>query len=205
MKRNEVNKKKNRSVRVDSVFLALKHDKAAVISLILLGLIILFALIAPLLPVEPNATNIANRLQPPSAGHWFGTDEVGRDYFARVIYGGRVSLLVGFLAMLTSLTIGVAVGTISGFCGGIVDMVLMRIVDVLYSIPWMILVTVVSIFLRPGLKSIILVIGFLRKENSSFMRSFPAWASGRSLLVISYLPYFLRSLYRRPQAWPMQL
>jgi len=160
MKRNEVNKKKNRSVRVDSVFLALKHDKAAVISLILLGLIILFALIAPLLPVEPNATNIANRLQPPSAGHWFGTDEVGRDYFARVIYGGRVSLLVGFLAMLTSLTIGVAVGTISGFCGGIVDMVLMRIVDVLYSIPWMILVTVVSIFLRPGLKSIILVIGF---------------------------------------------
>lgn len=140
--------------------LSLKHDKAAVISLILLGLIILFALIAPFLPVEPNATNIASRLQPPSTGHWFGTDEVGRDYFARVIYGGRVSLLVGFLAMLTSLTIGVAVGTVSGFCGGMVDMILMRIVDVLYSIPWMILVTVVSIFLKPGLKSIILVIGF---------------------------------------------
>ena len=143
-----------------SVFLALKHDKAAVISLILLGLIILFAVIAPFLPVEPNETNIASRLQPPSAGHWFGTDEVGRDYFARVIYGGRVSLLVGFLAMLTSLTIGVAVGTVSGFCGGMVDMVLMRIVDALHSIPWMILVTVVSIFLKPGLKSIILVIGF---------------------------------------------
>ena len=145
---------------MDSVLLALKHDKAAVISLFLLGLIILFAFIAPLLPVEPNATNIVNRLQPPSAGHWFGTDEVGRDYFARVIYGSRVSLLVGFLAMLTSLTIGVAVGTVSGLCGGMVDMILMRIVDVLYSIPWMILVTVVSIFLRPGLKSIILVIGF---------------------------------------------
>ncbi|HCD46664.1 MAG TPA: peptide ABC transporter permease [Lachnoclostridium sp.] len=160
MKRNKENTKKNRSVRVDSVLLSLKHDKAAIISLILLGVIILFALIAPLLPVEPNATDIANRLQSPTAGHWFGTDEVGRDYFARVIYGGRVSLLVGFLAMLTSLTIGVAVGTISGFCGGMVDMVLMRIVDVLYSIPWMILVTVVSIFLKPGLKSIILVIGF---------------------------------------------
>ncbi|GLC78475.1 ABC transporter permease [Lacrimispora brassicae] len=159
MKRNEKNTKK-RSVRVDSVFLALKHDKAAVISLILLGLIVLFAVIAPFLPVEPNATNIASRLQPPSPGHWFGTDEVGRDYFARVIYGGRVSLLVGFLAMLTSLTIGVTVGTVSGFCGGMVDMVLMRIVDILHSIPWMILVTVVSIFLKPGLKSIILVIGF---------------------------------------------
>lgn len=144
---------------MDGVFLALKHDKAAVISLILLGLIILFAVIAPLLPVEPNATNIAGRLQPPGPGHWFGTDEVGRDYFARIIYGGRVSLLVGFLAMLTSLTIGVAVGTVSGFCGGMVDMILMRIVDVLHSIPWMILVTVVSIFLKPGLKSIILVIG----------------------------------------------
>ena len=160
MKSNEKNTKKSRSLRVDSVLLALKHDKAAVISLFLLGLIILFAFIAPLLPVEPNATNIVNRLQPPSAGHWFGTDEVGRDYFARVIYGSRVSLLVGFLAMLTSLTIGVAVGTVSGLCGGMVDMILMRIVDVLYSIPWMILVTVVSIFLRPGLKSIILVIGF---------------------------------------------
>ncbi len=144
---------------MDSVLLALKHDKAAVISLILLGVIILFALIAPFLPVEPNATDIANRLQSPSALHWFGTDEVGRDYFARIIYGGRVSLLVGLLAMLTSLTIGVAVGTVSGFCGGMVDMVLMRIVDVLHSIPWMILVTVVSIFLTPGLKSIILVIG----------------------------------------------
>lgn len=140
--------------------LVLKHDKAAVISLLLLGAIIVFALIAPLLPLHPNATNVANRLHGPSLQYWFGTDEVGRDYFARVIYGGRVSLLVGFLAMLTSLTIGVAVGTISGFCGGIIDMVLMRIVDVLYSIPWMILVTVVSIFFKPGLKSIILVIGF---------------------------------------------
>lgn len=159
MIRKENNRKKIRSTRMDSVFLVLKHDKAAVISLILLGVIILFALIAPFLPVDPNATDVANRLKEPSFQHWFGTDEVGRDYFARVVYGGRVSLLVGFLAMLTSLTIGVAVGTISGFCGGVVDMILMRIVDILHSIPWMILVTVVSIFLKPGLKSIILVIG----------------------------------------------
>lgn len=140
--------------------LALRHDKVAILSLIVLGIIIFFALIAPLLPMDPNATDTVNRLQGPSAQHWFGTDEVGRDYFARVIYGGRVSLLVGLLAMLTSLTIGVVVGTVSGFCGGVVDMVLMRIVDILHSIPWMVLVTVVSIFLKPGLQSIILVIGF---------------------------------------------
>lgn len=150
---------KDKAVRIDSVKLALKHDKAAVISLILLGVIILFALLAPVLPLEPNATDVANRLKDPSFTHWFGTDEVGRDYFARVVYGGRVSLTVGFLAMLTSLTIGVAAGTIAGLMGGIVDMVLMRIVDILHSIPWMVLVTVVSIFLKPGIQSIILVIG----------------------------------------------
>ncbi|MBE5973088.1 ABC transporter permease [Lacrimispora xylanisolvens] len=150
---------KDKSIRIDSVKLALKHDKAAVISLILLGIIILFALLAPFLPMEPNATDIANRLKEPSLTHWFGTDEVGRDYFARVIYGGRVSLIVAFLAMLTSLTIGVAAGTIAGLTGGIVDMILMRIVDILHSIPWMVLVTVVSIFLKPGIQSIILVIG----------------------------------------------
>lgn len=159
MKKKEKNMKRTGSVRADSVLLVLKRDKAAVISLVLLGVIILFACIAPFLPIEPNATDVANRLQDPSLRHWFGTDEVGRDYFARVVYGGRVSLMVGFLAMLTSLTIGVAVGTVSGLCGGIVDMVLMRIVDILHSIPWMIRVTVVIIFLRPGIKSIILVIG----------------------------------------------
>lgn len=152
-------KNKDKSIRIDSVKLALKHDKAAVISLILLGIIILFALLAPFLPMEPNATDITNRLKEPSFAHWFGTDEVGRDYFARVIYGGRVSLIVAFLAMLTSLTIGVAAGTVAGFTGGIVDMILMRIVDILLSIPWMVLVTVVSIFLNPGIKSIIIVIG----------------------------------------------
>ncbi|MGC6173391.1 ABC transporter permease [Lacrimispora sp. 38-1] len=150
---------KDKSIRIASVKLALKHDKAAVISLILLSIIILFALLAPFLPMEPNATDIANRLKEPSFAHWFGTDEVGRDYFARVIYGGRVSLIVAFLAMLTSLTIGVAAGTIAGLTGGIVDMILMRIVDILHSIPWMVLVTVVSIFLKPGIQSIILVIG----------------------------------------------
>lgn len=152
-------KKNTRSTRIDSVLLVLKHDKAAVISLIILAVVILLALIAPLLPMDPNATDVINRLKSPSISHFFGTDEVGRDYFARVIYGGRVSLLVGFLAMLTSLTIGVAVGTISGYCGGIIDTILMRIVDILHSIPWMILVTVVSIFLKPGIQSIILVIG----------------------------------------------
>lgn len=152
--------KKNRSTKMDGVLLALRHDKIAIIFLLLLGIIILFALIAPLLPINPNATDMANRFQGSSMKHLFGTDELGRDYFARVIYGSRISLLVGVMAMVTSLTIGVVVGTVSGYCGGIVDMVLMRIVDILYAVPWMILVTVISIFMKPGIQTIIMVIGF---------------------------------------------
>ncbi len=156
MKKEQNNSKKRRMERVIS---ALKKDKIAIVSLIFLAFIIIISLIAPLLPIDPNKTDVMNMLTPPSGEHWFGTDEVGRDYLARVIYGGRVSLLVGVLAMLASVFIGVTVGTISGYCGGIVDMILMRIVDIMSSIPWMILVTVISIFLNPGLKSIIIVIG----------------------------------------------
>jgi peptide/nickel transport system permease protein len=101
----------------------------------------------------------------PSAAHWFGTDDLGRDYLTRVLYGGRISLIVGVVAMLISTLIGVVVGTVSGYFGGLVDSILMRIVDVLLSIPWMILVTVISIYMKPGLQAIILVIGLFQWMN----------------------------------------
>lgn len=145
--------------RADAAWLSFKKDKTAIVSITLLLIVVVACLIAPLLPVDPNATDVINRLSGPSLQHIFGTDELGRDYFARVLYGGRVSLLVGTLAMLTSLVIGIIVGTIAGLCGGIVDALLMRLVDILSSIPWMVLVMVVSIFLKPGITSIILVIG----------------------------------------------
>lgn len=152
--------KKQLKRRMDNVLSALRHDKAAMFTIGFLLLIIIISVLAPLFPMDPNATDIQNMLTGPSLKHPFGTDELGRDYMARIIYGGRVSLLVGILAMLTSVAIGVLVGTFAGYLGGIVDMVLMRIVDIMSSIPWMILVTVISIFLKPGLRSIIIVIGF---------------------------------------------
>ncbi|MBM6999852.1 ABC transporter permease [bacterium] len=148
-----------RHTRAQAAWSAFRHDKVAIVSLALLAIVVVACLIAPLLPLSPNATDVAHRLAAPSAQHIFGTDQLGRDYFARVLYGGRVSLLVGVLAMLTSLVIGIIVGTVAGLLGGIVDAILMRIVDVLSSVPWLVLVTVVSIFLKPGLTSIILVIG----------------------------------------------
>ncbi|MGM7667941.1 ABC transporter permease [Microbacterium sp. A93] len=129
---------------------------AAAVFLILL---VVVSLITPLLPLDPDSTNLAIRSQGPSAAHWLGTDDVGRDYLSRVIYGGRISLMVGVLAMLASTAIGVIVGLTAGYARGWVDEVLMRFVDFLSSIPWMVLVIVASVFLRPGLWTIIVVIG----------------------------------------------
>lgn len=128
-------------------------------SIIFLTLLIIISLIAPLIPINPNQTDVTNMNAAPSMSHFFGTDELGRDYFMRVIYGGRISLMVGVLAMLTSTLIGTVVGLVSGFFGGIVDNLLMRLVDVLSSIPWLVLVIVLSAMLRPGLATIIIVIG----------------------------------------------
>lgn len=128
-------------------------------SFVFICLLLLLSLIVPFLPLDPNATDVSKMSQAPSAAHWFGTDEVGRDYFTRVIYGGRVSLFVGVLAMLTATIIGSSIGLIAGYFGGWVDNVLMRIVDVLSAIPWLVLVIVLSVFLKPGLTTIVIVIG----------------------------------------------
>lgn len=149
----------NRQRRLDNVVSMLKNDKLSVFAIAYLVILLIVMLVLPLTPLDPTTPDVTNMLAAPSAEHWFGTDELGRDYLARVLYGGQVSLLVGVLAMLASASIGIAVGTIAGFCGGIVDAVLMRLVDVLSSIPWLILVTVVSLFLKRGIQSIILVIG----------------------------------------------
>ena len=128
-------------------------------SVLFLLLLILLSMLAPVLPLDPNTTNVSQMNQPPSLDHLFGTDNVGRDYFARVLYGGRISLLVGVLAMLASVLIGSLVGIVAGYFGGLMDSILMRTVDVLSSIPWLVLVIVFSVFLKPGLTTIIIVIG----------------------------------------------
>lgn len=137
----------------------LQNSKSAIFSVVFLLFIIFISVFAFLIPINPDATDTANMLQTPSLSHIFGTDELGRDYLARTIYGGRVSLIVGILAMIISTSIGVLVGTISGYFGGKIDSILMRFVDIISSIPWLILVTVISIFLKPGIQAIIIVIG----------------------------------------------
>ncbi|EFU73048.1 ABC transporter permease [Enterococcus italicus] len=142
-----------------SSFKSILRHPIYLLSAIFLLVLICLSLGAPLLPLDPTATNVSQMSQPPSWQHLFGTDEVGRDYFIRVVYGGRVSLLVGILAMLTATFIGTVIGLVAGYFGGWLDNVLMRAVDVLSAIPWLVLVIVLSVFLKPGLTTIVIVIG----------------------------------------------
>lgn len=135
------------------------QDKGMWLAFGFLLLVIIASIAVDYTGLDPEAIDVANMLGKPSSEHWFGTDELGRDYFTRVLYGARVSLIVGVLAMVTSVFIGVAVGMISGYFGGIVDSILMRIVDIFCAIPWIIMVTVISMLFKRGIVSIIIVIG----------------------------------------------
>lgn len=135
-----------------------------------LAVIVLFvfslgAILASLSPYDPDQLNVMARMQLPSSGHWFGTDDYGRDYFTRALYGGRVSLLVGFLSMIIATVIGVGVGVISGYAGGWIDNVLMRALEILMSIPSFLIILLLSVYLKPGIGNIILIIALLMWMN----------------------------------------
>lgn len=134
----------------------------AVILLVVFSLGALFAFASP---HDPNQLNVMERMQLPSPAHWFGTDDYGRDYFTRALYGGRVSLLVGFLSMIIATVIGVGVGVISGYAGGWLDNVLMRGLEILMSIPSFLIILLLSVYLKPGIGNIILIIALLMWMN----------------------------------------
>lgn len=147
--------------RQDSFWQTLILDKRAILAAILLGLLIIASILAFLTPYDPNELAIQKKLLPPSREHWFGTDEYGRDYFTRVLYGGRVSLAVGFAAMFISVSIGVLYGTISAYIGGVVDSLMMRFLDILMSLPSFFLIMILSAYMDVGILSIIIIIGLL--------------------------------------------
>src|SRR5205085_84027 len=119
----------------------LKRNRAAMAGLVILALIALLAILAPLLsPYEFDAVDFDAISAPPDAAHWFGTDDLGRDLFARTLQGGRISLMVGLVATAVSLVMGVSYGAIAGYAGGALDSAMMRLVEILYSVPFIFLV-----------------------------------------------------------------
>ena len=127
--------------------LRLRRNRAAMVSLAFLCLMLLACFVLPLFPfvANPNATDLNNIAAPCSLAHPFGTDQLGRDLLARVLYGGRISLLVGIVATVVALIIGLVYGLISGYVGGKTDAFMMRTVDVLFALPFIVLVIVFSL------------------------------------------------------------
>ena len=138
----------------------LRKNRMAVLGGVFILIMGLASLIGPAMVTHGyQEQNLELRESPPSSEHWLGTDKLGRDLLARVLYGGRISLTVGLVATAVSLTIGVLYGTLSGFCGGKVDAVMMRLVDILYALPFTIFVILLMVFFGRDIRLMFLAIG----------------------------------------------
>jgi peptide/nickel transport system permease protein len=134
--------------------------KGAVAGLVVIATFILLAAFAPLLvPYDPLATSWTAVRKPPSALHWFGTDDLGRDILARVIYGTRASLMAGAVSVSIALSIGVPLGLLSGYRGGFIDALISRITDAMLACPFLILAIALAAFLGPSLRNAMIAIG----------------------------------------------
>lgn len=141
----------------------LAKNKLAIVAVVYLVLLILFALFAPwLTPYLYEETDLMLGAVAPSWLHWFGTDDLGRDLATRVLFGARVSLLVGFLATTVSVLIGVIYGAVAGYVGGRLDSFMMRCVDVLYSLPFAILVILIMVFFGRSIYNLFLALGAIQ-------------------------------------------
>ena len=141
-------------------WMRLQKNKMAMAGLYIVVFVILIAAIGPVLSqASYSDQDLSQANQSPSIEHWFGTDNLGRDLFIRVLYGARISMSIGIVASLLNFTVGVLYGGIAGFSGGKVDRYMMNIVDVLYSIPVLLYVILLMVVLKPGLTNIFIALG----------------------------------------------
>jgi oligopeptide transport system permease protein len=144
--------------------------------------VVIACFIVPFLPFvkNPTAINLANPAASPSAAYWFGTDQLGRDLFARVLYGGQVSLLVGFVATGVAVIIGVVYGAVSGYIGGKTDAVMMRFVDILFALPFLVLVILFA-----------LVVDEPSSDFTSWIIETTGWERDRVAPITTLIPLFI--------------
>ena len=137
----------------------MKKNKMAMLGLIIFLIELILLVLAPvIIPYDYTAMDIMAIQQGPSAQHWFGTDELGRDIFSRILYGGRYSATMGLISVAISTTVGMSIGAIAGYFGGQVDNVIMRVLDVIQSLPAMLLTIVISAALGSGYFNTILAL-----------------------------------------------
>ena len=136
-----------------------QRNPLAMVGLAIVVLLVVVAALAPVLPLQsPYTQDLAQRLLPPSAAHWFGTDELGRDMFSRIANGARITLYIVALVSLIVVPIGLFVGTVAGYLGGVVDLVLMRITDIFLAFPRLILALAFVAALKPGIVNAVIAI-----------------------------------------------
>ena len=136
------------------------RDRLAVAGLVIVLALFALSILTPVIaPYDPSAIDVDNILMPPSAQHLFGTDDLGRDVFTRMLYGAGISLKVGFVAVGIATIIGVLLGSIAGYYGGVIDLIIMRFVDIMLCFPSFFLILAVIAFLEPSIFNIMAVIG----------------------------------------------
>ncbi|MEI7376116.1 nickel transporter permease [Dickeya chrysanthemi] len=141
------------------LWLGFRANPLAMLGLIIIAVVMLLSLAAPwLAPYDPGFQNLSNRLAAPSAAHWLGTDELGRDVFSRIVYGGRTTLGMVLAVVALTAPIGLLVGCIAGYAGGWLDKILMRLTDIFLAFPRLVLALAFVAALKPGVESAILAI-----------------------------------------------
>ena len=137
----------------------LRRSRLALPGLLIVLVFVFCGIFAPLIaPYDPYKNDLMNVLMPPSAENWFGTDELGRDLFSRIVYGARISLIEGVFSVALAMAIGVPVGIVSGYVGGTIDAIIMRVIDVLLAFPGVLLAIVIISVLGPGLTNAIIAV-----------------------------------------------
>ena len=146
----------------DSIVSMFRANKAALLGLILICLIILMAVFAPLIThYDPNAIDLASMRLSPSLKHFFGTDDLGRDVFARILYGARTSLMIGFIPSFISLVLGTVLGLMAGYLGKVADEIIMRLADVVLAYPSLLLAMVVRYTLGASILNMFLALSII--------------------------------------------
>jgi len=145
-----------------------KQHRVAYIGFFFFVFLLLLVILGPhVVPYQLDQISLGKRMHTPSPSHWFGTDELGRDTWVRIMYGGRVSLAVGLIVGFSTVILGGLIGILAGYVGGVVDNALMRIVDVIYTIPRIVLLLVLSKLAGPGLLNIIIILVALEWTNAA--------------------------------------
>ena len=144
-----------------------RRSRLATFALFYVAFMTLIALLSPLFPIDPDAIDLRSRLLPPHEGHLLGTDDLGRDVFARMLHGARVSLTVGFFATLISVVIGSFFGAIAGYYGGAADWIVSRIIEVVLCFPFLFLVLGIVALFRPSLYTLMIALGLTTWTNEA--------------------------------------